>query len=196
MRAAPTNYILLSRMNSAKSAGSVIYQSLLAYGRQIFRLCLGTLILGAKMAERAGLEEKLISNQERFEKICNLLSDEKTNPCDRLEQITVLVDAIERYQFVPAQFKPETMIAAARMAAKVLLACDSKLAEEMTQRLRALVDAKRDDNNLSALEALHDLNKSFPEESKAIDTEYSATVWKLLRVVWMTLFGIYYYLKQ
>ena len=148
------------------------------------------------MAERAGLEEKLISNQERFEKICNLLSDEKTNPCDRLEQITVLVDAIERYQFVPAQFKPETMIAAARMAAKVLLACDSKLAEEMTQRLRALVDAKRDDNNLSALEALHDLNESFPEESKAIDTEYSATVWKLLRVVWMTLFGIYYYLKQ
>jgi hypothetical protein len=88
------------------------------------------------------------------------------------------------------------MIAAARMAAKVLLACDSKLAEEMTQRLRALVDAKRDDNNLSALEALHDLNESFPEESKAIDTEYSATVWKLLRVVWMTLFGIYYYLKQ
>ena len=77
--------------DSPKGTGGAIYQSLLTYGRQIFRLCLGTLLMGADMAEQVGLEEKLVTNQERFEKICRTLDDEKVPPCDRLACVGALV---------------------------------------------------------------------------------------------------------
>ncbi len=64
--------------DSKKISEEPLYRSLPSYGRQIFQLCLGTLLTGAELAESAGLEEQLITNQERFEKICMILKDEKT----------------------------------------------------------------------------------------------------------------------
>ena len=182
--------------DSAKKAEGQIYQSLLAYGRQIFRLCLGTLVVGASMAEAAGLEEKLISNQERFEKICRHLNDEAATPCDRLTRIAPLVDAVERYRFVAERLKLATVIGATRSAAKAFLACESSHTPDVASALKALVDARRDLNHLSELEALNNLDAALPENASATDTEYGATFRKLFKVVWMSLFPHYHWIKQ
>jgi Apea-like HEPN len=76
------------------------YQPFLTYGRQIFRLCIGTLLLGAGLAEQAGLEEKLVSNQERYEKICKIMGDETISAEDRIVSIADVVDALDRYRFI------------------------------------------------------------------------------------------------
>jgi hypothetical protein len=189
-------YFLTTDDTSKSAANAAAYQSLLSYGRQIFRLCLGTLLAGASMAEHANLEEKLISNQERYEKICKALGDERVAPRDRLTQIAALVDAVECYQFVPEELKVETMIGAARLAAKALLAAEPALKGEVTQKLGELVNAKRGDKHLAALEALRNLDEALPESFNTVDSEHGATFRKLLKVVWMSLFGIYFYLKQ
>jgi hypothetical protein len=43
-------------------ADDPLYHSLLAYGRGIFRLCMGTLLFGAQLGARAGLRDKLVTN--------------------------------------------------------------------------------------------------------------------------------------
>jgi hypothetical protein len=180
-----------------KGAGGPVYQSLLTYGRQIFRLCLGTLLIGANLAEQVGLEEKLVTNQERFEKICKTLDDETIPPCDRLSRICAPVDAIERYLFVQdISLKLETMIGATRLAAKVLIACETPSTQEKTKALEALANAKRDHNRLSELEALQSLDAALPENSDTMETENGATVRKLVKTVWLLLFNHYFWLKQ
>lgn len=53
-----------------KAVEGPLYQPLMVYGRQIFRLCLGTLLFGTYVAEQGGLQEKLVTNQERFQSVC------------------------------------------------------------------------------------------------------------------------------
>ena len=183
--------------DSPKGTSGAIYQSLLTYGRQIFRLCLGTLLLGAEMADQAGLEEKFVTNQERFEKICRTLDDETTPPCDRLARVRALVDAAERYRFVAdASLKLETMIGAARLSAKAILACETSLPQETTQALEALVAAKRGDKHLDELEALRGLDEVFSDNHTTAGTEHGATVRELIEIVWGYVFSHYFWLKE
>ena len=64
------HFIATDSMN--KSDGQS-YQSHLSYGRQIFQLCLSAILTGAELAEKYCIEDKLITNQERFEEICDLV---------------------------------------------------------------------------------------------------------------------------
>ena len=57
-----------------------IFGSLMLFGRMIFQLCVGTLLVGIDLAERAQLQEKFITNCERYKKICELLADETRKP--------------------------------------------------------------------------------------------------------------------
>jgi len=182
--------------NSQKRGSHLIYQPLLVYRRQIFRMCLGTLLVGASIAGNAGLEEKLVSNQERFETICRLLAEEKTPPCDRLAGISAIVDAIERYRFVSANLKLATVLGAMRLMAKTLLACETSPTQDLTSALQVLVSAQRDPNHLSELEALHKLDLILPEASSDKDTKYGEIFRRLLKIVWLDLFQHYYWIKH
>jgi hypothetical protein len=50
--------------------------------------------------------------------------------------------------------------------------------------------------DLEALEAVHDLQEALPERASTVDTDYGATFRKLLKVVWMALFRVYFHLKE
>lgn len=117
-----TQKLLFVATDSRKFAEGPTYQSLLSYGRQIFQLCLGALLVGAQLAEDAGLQEKLFTNEERLRRICKLLADEQVAARDRLTQAEPLVNTIEQYRWVSESgLKLETLIGAARLAAKTLL---------------------------------------------------------------------------
>jgi hypothetical protein len=183
--------------DSRKGTDGAIYQSLLTYGRQVFRLCLGTLLMGAEMAEQAGLEEKLVTNHERFQEACKVLADETVAPCERLAQIDALVSAVERYKFVAeGGLKLETMVGAVRRAAKAILACDNSLSHEAKDALEALVAAKRGDDHFEELEAIRGLDSVFPETAGRSETRYTAIVRRLVKVVWDHVFMHYFWLKE
>ena len=121
----------------------LLYQSLVAYGRQIFQLCLGTVLTGADLSTSAGLEEKFVTNQERFEKICAILKDKTIPGRERLERIRPLVDATQQYRYVPETgLQIKTMIGAARLAAEILLKSGEDISRELSQHLKQLSTAE------------------------------------------------------
>jgi hypothetical protein len=67
-----------------------LFGSLMLYGRHIFQLCLSTLLVGIDLADRADLQEKFISNNERYEKICNLLKSKTGTPAEKLVSLSRL----------------------------------------------------------------------------------------------------------
>lgn len=193
----PAQQLLFVATDSRKSVEGPTYQSLLSYGRQIFQLCLGALLVGAELAEEAGLQEKLTTNEERLRRICKLLADEQVTARDRLTQAEPLVDTIERYRWVSESgLELETLIGTTRLAAKTLLACDLGISQGLRERLEKLCAAKRSDDNFEQLEALRKLEELLREEPLPTETDHIRVVRKLVEVVWGYVFRHYFWLQQ
>jgi len=183
--------------DSRKVSEGPLYQSLLSYGRQVFQLCLGTLLVGAELAENAGLEEKLFTNQERFHKICKVLADKTIGPCERLERIAPIVAATQQYRFVPESgLQLETMIGATRLAAKTLLEHDEVTSEEVKEHLERLATAKRTNDHLQELDALRALDSIFTDKSVPTELGCGEAVRALVKVVWDYVFMHYFWIKE
>lgn len=102
------------------------YQSLISYGRQIFQLCVGSVLFGTHLAQRSELQDKLTTNQERLELICKTLNDKSLPPTDRFTAVDDIVATVEEYRYVnETGLSIETMMGSLQSAAKNLLACDT-----------------------------------------------------------------------
>lgn len=182
---------------SQKKGESPLYQSLLSYGRQIFQLCLGTLLTGTELAENAGLEDKLVTNQERFQKICMLLSDENTGTPERLERIIPIVAAIKQYQYVPESgLQIEAMLGAARLAAKSLLEQKEVVSQDLREQLERFSDVERTKDHFSELDALRGLHSILENKSIPVEMRCGEPVRDLVEVVWNYVFMHYFWIKN
>lgn len=183
--------------NSIKNSKGQKYQSLLSYGRQIFQLCLGTLLTGAELAEKSGLEEKFITNEERFQEICRILNNNEIEIRERLEKIFPIVKAIDQYRYVPeSNLKLETMIGATRLAAKTLLENNGEISIKLKSSLSQLINAKRTLDHFTELDALRKLEKTFKEEDIHTDNNCQQSVRKLIEIVWGYTFMHYFWIKK
>jgi hypothetical protein len=181
---------------SQKKNESPMYQSLISYGRQIFQLCLGTLLTGIELAENAGLEDKLITNQERFQKICMVLSDESIGARERLERTVPIVAAIRQYRYVPETgLQIEAMLGATRSAAKTLLEENEVASDELREQLRRFSTAERTNAHFWELDALRGLHDIFQNKS-TVEMECSEPVRDLVDVVWNYVFMHYFWIKE
>ena len=140
----------------AKSpSDSPLYQPLMTYGRQVFRLCVGAVLFGAHLAEQAGLQDKLVTNQERFEVICKTLADSSLPVEDRFAAIADTVDAINEYRVVSEKgLLIETMLGAVKLTAANLLVCDASLDSVIKRRVEGLATARKSTDSYEALDAL------------------------------------------
>jgi hypothetical protein len=183
---------------SKKARDGPLYHPLFSYGLQVFQLCVASLLVGARLAEKAGLEEKLETNQERFERVCRILDDRSVNAADRLRQCASIVAAIDRYRFVQeSDLRIETMLAASRMAADALTAWDSSISVDLKERLQRLVTTKATADHYEELDALRELQDAIPKiESQPEDDQSRESAVRLVDVVWGYSFMHYYWLKQ
>jgi hypothetical protein len=182
--------------DSRKATTGPEYQSLLAYGRQIFRLCVATLATGAALAEQAGLADRFVPNHERFNNLCKVLSDSQVTACERLERGELLVEAIERYRFLgDPGLRLESMIGAVRLAAAPLLACDSNLVPDVKTALETLTRSSKTDE-FAQLDAVRGLDAILPEESSDASLLHSEIVGRLVKSVWSSVFMHYYWLRD
>jgi hypothetical protein len=191
-----TERLRLIPVKQKNPAESPQYQSLLAYGRQIFQLCVAALMFGVYLAERAGLQDKLVTNQERFELICKTLNDEALGAADRFAAIDDTVALIDEFRFMgETGLLIETMIGAVQAAAKTLLACSTSLDPTLKQGLTGLAEAKRSRDwydALAAVQALHDLRAVGPVEPRSPEW----IMRRLTEVVWHYTFMDYFWLKE
>lgn len=183
--------------DSQRGKEGPLYQSLLSYGRRVFQLCLGTLLSGAELAENAGLEETLVTNQERFQKICQVLADKTIGPRERLERMAPIVAAIQQYRSVPESgLRLDTMIGATRLATETLSEHDETISQEVKEHIERLTTAKRTDDHLEELDALRALDSVLTNKPIPTETSSGAAVRDLVEVVWGYAFMHYFWIKK
>ncbi len=183
--------------DSIKKSKGQQYQSLLSYGRQIFQLSLGTLLTGAELAEKSGLEEIFVTNEERFHEICKILSKNEIEIRERLESIFPIVTAIDQYKYVSeSSLKLETMIGATRLAAKTLLENNEEISNELKDHLSQLINAERTTEHFKELDTIRKLESAFKEETLPTENICRGSVQKLIETVWHYVFRHYFWLKE
>jgi len=183
--------------DSRKSSEGYLYQSLVSYGRRVFQLCLGTLLAGAELAEDAGLAETLITNEERFQKVCRLLADKATPAMDRLEQADPIISVIEQYRYVREDnLQIETMLSAVRHGAESLLESGETISQELREHLENLIAVKRTKDHLERLDALQALDKVMENGTVFTGSTGEKIVEHIVKVVWGYVFMHHHWLKK
>jgi hypothetical protein len=174
-----------------------LFGSLMLYGRHIFQLCLSTLLVGIDLADRADLQEKFISNNERYEKICDLLKSETGTPAEKLVALEPTLRALQRYQFVPSgEFARGKLIRAVRYAAATLAATGQSFAQQLADALARVEAAERQDRELKQLTAIKELTEAFEATESVSLSPEARVVRNLVEFAWMNLFQIYYWLED
>jgi hypothetical protein len=189
------NLRFVAAESKKQSAEPALYRPLLSYARHIFQLCVGSLLFGAKLAEEAGLEEKFVTNEERFKNICKLFDEGVFSSREKLVAMSNIVGVLERYRFISETLDIDAMLSSGRSAAKALLECDTDLESGLKAVLEGLASAKRSADNYETLDALRQITELPIRPSGEIDSPKMMT-FRLLGIIWGYLFMRYYQLKK
>ncbi|MBV5269925.1 MAG: hypothetical protein JZU55_08515 [Afipia sp.] len=173
-----------------------IFGSLMLYGRQVFQLCVSTLLVGIDLAERADLQEKFVTNNERYQKICDLLKSKTGTPSERLLAVQPTLQALERYRFVANTVSPGPAVTAVRLAALAIAACGQDLWQELTEAVTACANSKRQDGEMQELETIARLYDVFERSALPSLSPETRILRDIVHHVWMNLFSRYYWLKD
>ena len=179
---------------SSKRQASGIFGSLMLYGRQIFQLCMSTVLVGIDLAERAKLRERFVSNNERFQKLCELLQSKAGTASERLLGLAPIIRALEHYRFVGSIIDPGPQLTAARLASLALAECNDSLPEDLASALARCAASKRADGEFAQLAAIEALHAAF--EKQQLLTPEARNTRDLIDLVWMNLFQRYFWLKN
>lgn len=121
----------------------VVYRSLVAYGRRIFRICLETIFLGALAAEKSGLASSFVHNQERLETICHLLSVKDIEPIERLRQVSKHILDLDEFWIESEDITTvKTVIGTGVLLIKVLFESKPQLPNDVEHALQSICNMK------------------------------------------------------
>jgi hypothetical protein len=173
------------------------YRDLLTDGRQFFQLCVGTLLFGAFLAERAGLADKMVPNQERFEQMIKMLDSDTLSTDQKLSDLDKIVRRAVHYRFVnDPSLQDRTLIGAAQRAAKLLLTASApSLPTSVLEAFQKLADAPKSGDGYEALDALRLLNESGLPALGDPNSPH-AVIGRLTALVWQYTFSQYYWLSE
>ncbi|EFH81075.1 HEPN domain-containing protein [Ktedonobacter racemifer] len=115
-----------------KDTAELTYGSLTSSGRRIFRLCLTTMLSGAKMAEDDRLSSLFVHNQERLSKILRLLNQKTQLPEQRLHSIAEVVNDLHDHHPWSSEDRilSETLVAVGNSVIQTYLATKPQLSEQ------------------------------------------------------------------
>lgn len=171
------------------------YQTLISYGREIFQLCLGTIMTGIYLARESNLQDQLQANQERFEQMQQIMRDSDVVAQDKWARLSSLVATCQQYRHVPeSNMSITTMIDVIKLTCQLLVDEGIVKSSELRQRIDGLLSAKRSTDNfeqLEAINALHSFRADIEEVGDPIDV-----LCNLLDLVWNYLFSHFYWLKE
>lgn len=175
-----------------------VYNSLVSYGRLIFRLCLSTILNGALMAEDLGLSAKFYTNQQRLEHICKVLEDTEGTAQDKLLAAASDVEAIELYRFLPETgLRLDTLIGTTKRFTQRYLETASTIEEEFAILLRDFSQSQKGSDYfepLSKLRAIQDYKKTWGD-NKSPNASLQLVI-SLLDSAWHYTFMHYFWLFE
>jgi hypothetical protein len=179
-----------------KNQDPPMLRPLLSFGHQVFQLCVATLLVGAELAIRFRLEEKLVTNQERFVQICTILSDVTRKPQEKLANTSQMINAIERHRYVPeTALKLDTLLGATRLAAQVLIDYGEGIDSATKDGLEKIANAQKSADRYEILTALRYFNELVPSVIPSGDPAKTCGL-SVIDLVWRFTNLHYYWVKQ
>jgi len=175
------------------------YRSLVSYGRQVFQVCVATILTGAQIAERLKLASLLVTNQQRLERICQMLSKRDEAPTDRIVAASQDVRDIETYRFVAEKgLKVEQLIGAAKLMVQQYLDSAPDESSELIGRMKefAAVDSNDHYGALSLLKEVRDDIESGGIARPSSPIDLRSIVASLIDSVWHYTFMYYFQLER
>jgi hypothetical protein len=123
----------------------VVYRSLAAYGRRIFRICLQTILAGALASEETGLASLFFHNQERLVTICHQISRNDIEPIEKLKQVSQTILDLHEYWLESENITDlKSVLGTGVLLIKVFLESKPQLPNEVEQSLLSIVNMKSD----------------------------------------------------
>jgi hypothetical protein len=184
-------------VDSKKNNDGPIYQSLLSYGRQIFQLCLGTLLCGSELSENAGLKEIFFTNEERLQKVIKIYSDSNTPISDRLNLIDAIVSTIERYRFVyESNLKLETILNATKCAVIALKENCEGIPKDFKDCMESFIKSPKTRKHLNELEALKALSEKKGEYPSLTEKTIGRVAYAIIGFAWLKTFNDYFLILE
>jgi hypothetical protein len=173
------------------------YRSLVSYGRQIFQVCVATIITGSQIAERLNLASLLVTNQQRLEGICQVLNKPDGTPRDRILASRRDIQDLFTYQFVPEKgLKYDQLIGTAKLMVQQYLDSAPNESSELIEQMRkfSAVDSTKHYEALSLLkEVQEELEHVLPPPMR---NELRTTVTSLINTIWHYTFIYYFHLRD
>jgi hypothetical protein len=176
------------------------YRSLVSYGRQIFRICITTIITGAHLAQNLNLPSMLVTNQERFERICQTLGEKDKTPVERLLATSQDVADTDKYRFVPEKgLKIDQMIGTAKLIIKQFLETNLIDDHELSKLMGEFISLDVKNHHYEALNLINVLQskmKTKREFKTVLQSTLHTIVASLLDTIWGYTFIYFYQLEN
>jgi hypothetical protein len=174
------------------------YRSLVSYGRQVFQVCMATILTGAQLAKELKLSSLLVTNQQRLERICKILYKGNGTPAERIQATGQDIYDMETYRYVAEKgLTVDQLIGTAKLMINQYL--DSKPDEPSHQieRMAKLIKIETKDSfiALSLLKAIQEDFKSYGIARGSLPIAPHVIVASLIDTVWHYTFMHYFYLE-
>lgn len=184
-------FFAVDNHKASQSNSNSEYRPLIAYGRQIFRLSLHTIVVGRQIAASVGLSSQLVTNAERFARVLRTVNqDEEASTL--IAAITDDVDMIERLRYHPeAGLTYNLLIKTAESVVQKFLETSPQDHIEVLAAMQDLVAAQ---SELDQLKAIRSIDKQFLAESN--ERRIRRTVRVLISSVWHYCWMYFYSLKN
>lgn len=180
-----------------RDAAEERFGTLMSSGRKIFQLCLMTLLTGVAHADEAGLSEALVSNTERYTRICTVLQQGGQAPIEALAAVAPTVRQIERHRYVNASpVGIDLMLGALRLACTALMDCGFDQPPDLLQALSLCAAPEPKASQFDRLDALFKLTEEIKAVSADLLRDEQRTVHLLAEEVWHVTFTTYFAMKR
>jgi len=193
------NLMFVATDNPKKRPDELVYRSLVSYGRQIFQVCVVTILTGARISEQLRLSSMLVTNQQRFERICQTLSKGEGTADERILAVSQDVNEIETYRFVSEKgLTVNQLIGTTKLLVQQFLDTTPDLSPELITQMKDFISTKSD-QHYEALSLLREILNSFerlPSTQPISSTDAQVTVKSLMESVWHYVFMYYFQLKR
>lgn len=173
------------------------YRSLVSVGRQIFQLCLSTIINGALMTDRLKLSSMLFTNQQRLEAVCEILDKGQGTAIEKLQGVSQQIHDIENYKFVnETGLRLETLIGTAQLAVKTYLETNPTDNPDLLNLLKDFATTRREKDYYEALSKLREIQDYNKSHRDGDEETVQDLIFLLLDCAWHYTFMHYYWLKE
>jgi len=183
--------------DSLKKGSGLDYQSLLSYGRQIYQLCLSAILTGYDLSKKTKLEEKFITNEERFKKIISLVDDEEIEINEKFEQIDILLNTIENYRYISEpNLKIPLLVTAISAVSKCILSANLEILPIITDEFKVLCSQNKSKDLFIELDAISKVSKiEYNSQLELIDQKITIFI-SMAKIIDSFCFMHYYWLKE